>query len=215
MKGDWINSLMDDLKMLDIPLNEDLFSSLTKAQFKNMVKKNVRSATFKLLKETQQNHIKIKHIEYEQFQMQPYLTSHLFSNDEVSTLFNLRASTINGYKSSTSSMYRKNMGCKLGCLEVDSPAHTLQCGVIRRHIGSKHTVVKFDDIFSNTDKQRIVLSQFILKDVKRSVLLKERETSSAYQGLVLDVSTRPLDDVLGEGQRTTYYYSTSVISSDE
>ena len=83
----------------------------------------------------QSSHTKINTIQYKRFGLQEYLASDKFSTEEKSTLFNLRANSVNGFKMCTPSIYRNNLLCKLGCLEDDSLEHSMICTVIDNHIG--------------------------------------------------------------------------------
>ena len=49
-------------------------------EYRNTIKNKVRDAALKFLKGLQQTHIKVKHIRYEKPETQPYLKSHIFSN---------------------------------------------------------------------------------------------------------------------------------------
>ena len=86
-KGDWYKLLQDDMKLF----------SLNSRQVKNIVKKCIKSAAFNALKEIQSEHTNVKEIIYTTFTMQPYMKSNLLSSEEMSTLYNLRADTVNGY----------------------------------------------------------------------------------------------------------------------
>ena len=87
----------------------------------------VADAAFNSLKLIQSDYDKVKHIKYKTFKTQSYLTSALFNCEEASTLFNMRANTVSGYKTCFSSFYQNDTLCKLGCPEPDSIDHCFRC----------------------------------------------------------------------------------------
>ena len=73
--------------------------------------------------------------------MQLYLQSDKFSSDEVSTLFNLRALTVNGFKMCFPNAYKNDKLCRLGCSEEDSISHSFVCHKINTHIKQRNTTL--------------------------------------------------------------------------
>ena len=61
VKGDWIHLLKEDLIDFGIEIeNEDCIESLSKEQFKNIVKKKAREVAWKQLEETKSENEKLK-----------------------------------------------------------------------------------------------------------------------------------------------------------
>ena len=148
-------------------------------------KKNVRTETFDALRRVQLTHTKINTILYEKFLLQQYLDSGNFSKEETSMLFNIRANSVNGFKTCTPSIHRNNLVCKLGCLEDDSLHHCMICPVIDQKVGKRSARVS--DMFETTLQQQRAVSTFIKRNSVRTALI---EGSVAYQGAkVLDTST--------------------------
>ena len=179
-KGDWINIIEEDMELINLNMSELEITTMSKNQFKKHVKTCVKTATFKSLKALQDNHIKIKHINYNKFTLQSYLESDKFSFEEASTLFNMRADTVNGIKKCFPKLYENNIQCKLGCLEEDSINHIYKC----RQLG-KSSIITKEAIFGSELQQVEAVSEFIRRCSLRSALLAD----SASQGPVLDTST--------------------------
>ena len=59
--------------------------------------------------------------------MQEYMRSNVLSSVEMSTLYNLRANTVNGYKMCFPNAFQNAKTCKLGCNEEDAIAHAYSC----------------------------------------------------------------------------------------
>ena len=57
----------------------------------------------------------MNHLQYNGFKLQPYLELERINYDEASTLFNIRADTVNGVKKCFPSFYDNYIQCKLGC----------------------------------------------------------------------------------------------------
>ena len=81
--------------------------------------------TFDKLKQTQAGHSKISHICYKYFLTQEYLKSHKLNNYEVSLLFSLTSRTARDFECNF--CFYVNQLCQLGCSEIDTQEHILQC----------------------------------------------------------------------------------------
>ena len=189
-----VHKVQEDLSKVNINMDENEIANTKKSIFKNLIRKSVRNATFSSLKETQLTHIKISAILYPAYTIQPYLERSTFTFEESSTLFNVRANTVNSFKMCFTSMFRNDLNCKLGCLSEDSLAHCMSCDVLSEHIGIQHEL--FSDMFSVPDKQKLAIQTFILRSKLRTALL---EGQGAYQGsTILDTSTPALEGGAGE-----------------
>ena len=66
----------------------------SKNSYKNFIKAKVRTAALKHLNNLKGTHSKIQAIEYVELKTQSYITSPIFSNDDVSFLYSLRSRSI-------------------------------------------------------------------------------------------------------------------------
>ena len=134
-------------------IEEGQIVNIKKLVFKNIVNRKVKFDAFSALKETQSSRVKINKIIYTSFSIQPYLKFQELSLEESSTLFNIRANTVNGFKTCFPSMYRNNLNCKLGCTDsLDSIEHCMNCKIIDMHVGICQEPISF--IFETYDKQK-------------------------------------------------------------
>ena len=69
--------------MIDEIQNDETIKMTNTNSYKQFIKSKIRMRALKYLKSFQQTHSKVKEIVYEKLEVQPYLTSPLFSNDEV------------------------------------------------------------------------------------------------------------------------------------
>ena len=132
-------------------------------KFKASVKANIRKAAFKHLNQLKESHSKVKHISHEELNIQPHLKSPLFSNMETSLLFALRSRTDETFKANFRNMYGNVVPCPLACRnkdeeeDDDTQKHMLECSKLRaEHLAEDAAIgdVNYDDIFSNTSKQK-------------------------------------------------------------
>ena len=193
-KGDWSIIVKEDMSKIGITLLDSDIGKMSKYAFKQLVKKSVKNATFDSLRLKQLEHTKIKNIIYDEFQIQPYLQSSSFSIEEASTLFNMRASTINGFKMCFPSLYRNDKQCRLQCQEEDTIEHTFYCHKIKHH--EELSPVNFNAIYANVKDRKQAVSKFIkLQSIRSAILV----AGTAYQGIVLDTAAPALAGVAGEG----------------
>ena len=80
------------------------------------------STSYEALRVAKEEHTKINHINFNNFKLQPYLSSYLFYK-EAFTLFNMRANTVNRLKKCFPSVYHNNIKWKLGCSSEDTINH--------------------------------------------------------------------------------------------
>ena len=72
-KGDWINTVKDDLTELGMNTEIEKLKSITKESFKEEVKKNTIKAAFQYLINISKRHSKMDYLKYDQLSMQKYL----------------------------------------------------------------------------------------------------------------------------------------------
>ena len=174
IKGDWAQKVWEDMEKVQLGIEENDIMKIKKSAFKNLVRKQVRTAVFSSLKVTQSSHIKVSAIKYPDFITQPYLKSQDLTFEESSTIFNIRANTVNGYKTCFQSIYRNDLNCKLGCLDsLDSLEHCMSCTVINTKLGLCQETIS--QIFDKLDKQILAVRIFISRNNVRTALLKQLE----------------------------------------
>ena len=114
---------------------------------------------------------------------------------ERSTLFNLRAESLNGFKACFRSVFSQDLRCRLGCQEEDNFDHIYSCSVLNQYI--QPTDINIDAIYQDIQQQQRAVQEFIHRERVRSVLIQ------ASQGLskILDTSTRAAAAARGAGER--------------
>ena len=112
----------EDLEIIIRVNRESEIEAMTKIQFKTIVRNNIRENPLKNLKEKQEGHIKISHINYSTLNTQSYLKTHMLNNHETSLLFSLRSETTREFKANFP--YNVNQLCVMGC---QVPQHCMIC----------------------------------------------------------------------------------------
>lgn len=94
-KSDWITTVMNDLKILEINLSFDDIKNTTKTMFKQLVKQRIKIKAFQFLISLQENHSKSKELKYQELQLQSYLRSgNRLSIKEKAFIFSARSRMI-------------------------------------------------------------------------------------------------------------------------
>ena len=83
VRGDWIIDVKKNFEELGITETINQMKLMSKFKFHKMVIKAVKKKTFKVLIEVKNSQNKVKHIEFENFEMQKYLKSKFLSNYEA------------------------------------------------------------------------------------------------------------------------------------
>ena len=86
-KGDWIHYLKEDFKYIKEDINETEAKEKTKYDYKKLIKKKVREQVFLGLKLVKESHSKVREIQYSKFQIQEYMMTPQWTNQEVANLF--------------------------------------------------------------------------------------------------------------------------------
>ena len=103
----------------------------TKVDLKKALKASATNALFAGLKKKLLKHKKVKQIQYDLLEMQPYLRSEKLQAEERQTITALRSKCVRSVKTNFSSMYKKRLNCPLNCNQenphIDTQEHVLIC----------------------------------------------------------------------------------------
>ena len=127
-KGDWINLLNEDEKILKIKLNEDEVKKLSKYKFKKLIDKAILEAAFEFLMKKKEKRSKIEPLSYNKLGIQSYIKmSNNLKDEEKITLFKLRVREID-VKANYKNKYN-NLKCDLcnSPSDEEDQYHLLQC----------------------------------------------------------------------------------------
>ena len=145
----------------------------------------VNKAAFKEYLAKKETHKKIKKLEYEQLELQPYLKSNEFSGQERKLLTLLR-SRCHPARNNFKKMYQNQIKCNFGCNEDEDREHTfMRCEPLKKNVTSKN--VEYGDIFKDMDKQKESIEHFLKIEAERikamEALLPGREQARTHASL--------------------------------
>ena len=161
--GDFINLVYKDIGDLEMDIDFTKIKEMGIEPFKSFVKKKTRNAAFKHLVSLQAKHSKIKSIQYNGLQCQPYMLSSIFINEEVNLLHSLRSRSVN-CKINFRGLHGDDLSrplCQDGC--QDDQPHMLKCQTLRHLMTSEDVAksnIKYDDLFGSIHEQKEVTVMF-------------------------------------------------------
>ena len=173
--GDFCQLVSDDCKAIELNIAEADIARMSKQKFQTIVKPKVRAAALEYLNKLKQKHTKMDGLKYQKLELQPYLSSPLFSNESRNLLLRLRTRTVNGIHSDYGGLY-SDTSCSLGCGEEDTLKNILTCKVLLLHHSSTQLSVgdiRYQDIFSSD-----ILKQKQVTEMYRQLLQTRNEMTS-------------------------------------
>ena len=185
VKGDWYQLLMEDFVFVENEMNDEEIKNIPKETYKKIVKNMVNRAAFKAYTAKKETHQKIRNLEYEQLELEPYLKSNEFSGKERKLLTLLR-SRCHPARNNFKKMYQNQIKCNFGCNEDEDQEHIfMRCEPIKKNVTSKN--VEYGDIFKDMDKQKESIEHFLKIEAERikamEALLPGREQARTHASL--------------------------------
>ena len=178
--GDFVDLLAKDFILIEEHQDDNKIGESNCNSYKKNIKAKIKTAAFKYLKEAQQTHSKVKQIQYKKLEIQKYMTSPLFSNEEVNLLHALRSRSTECKENFKQKYTNSNLLCNLCKVENEDQAHLMRCRVIQDNFDTEEIAnrkIKYDDIFSeNIVKQKEITSLFIILFKIRNEI-QENQTS--------------------------------------
>ena len=166
-KGDWFQLLIKDFEFIEETMDEEQIKNMSKIQYKKKIKDMVKKAAFKYLTKQKEEHKKVKNLVYKDLQIQPYLTSKLFNNEERNLLYSLR-SMCHPAKQNFRKMNRNNLLCSFGCLQTEDQFHMfIQCPYLKL----PNQPSSYDNIFKDLEEQKEAIQVFLPKEKLRRQLI--------------------------------------------
>ena len=172
IEGDFVKLVKADWDMIGEVMNEENIKISNKETFKRHIKDKIEKAALSYLKERQKMHSKVKDIKYEKLEVQKYMVSPLFTDEEVNLLYAIRSRALNCKTNFKNKYSNDDLLCILCKEEDDTQQHLLSCKVLQSQLESDEKVtynVTYDDIFKDSYKQKAIITVF-------SKLIKIRET---------------------------------------
>ena len=164
-QGDFVKLVESGIKDLGVTYDEVICN--TKENLKKKLKINARNASFLELKSKLGKHKKVKHLEYNLLQVQPYLRNGNLHNEEACTITALRSKCVKNVKSHFSSIHKDRIYCPLLCNsespEIDTQEHVLTCKSLKIENPTKLTI----DSANSDIPQQVEIGKIICKALKK------------------------------------------------
>ena len=174
-KNDWTETVKKDLECLGIKCDLKEIQKKKKEQFREMVKRSIKSVAFNYLMELKRKHSKMNNLQYTELKQQNYLSSKLVPPYKAKSLFRfrVRADRVKcNYKNSYS-----DLSCPLCLVTEDKSEHLLDCVRIKEKCVNVrvNATSKYMDIFSSSIEKMIAAVDLLDTAMKvRESLLDEQ-----------------------------------------
>ena len=197
--GDFIELVKSDFQKMGRNYDENFITKTTTVGFKNTIKSSMKRAAFIELKNMQRNHSKISKIKYENFECQEYLSSGMFTNEEISVLSSLRSHTLRTIRCNFKNLYKSNLHCPLKCWPAgaepmsDTQQHILLCSRLNQTQNTTiaSSTVIYENIYGDKYSQKAIIGEFIQRmSIRNRIIQEENELTSERAPITtLDPST--------------------------
>ena len=167
----------EDFKSINEQQNDDMIQNTNTVLYKKHIKAKMRISALKYLTDIQAKHSKVKHIKYPKLETQKYMTSPIFSNEEVNLLHALRSRSTECKENFRQKYINTNLLCSLCQTENENQQHILTCTVLIEKFRSENLSidqVEYENLFSNNvNKQKEVTQLFMELFKIRETLLED------------------------------------------
>ena len=175
VKNDWCNTVLNDLKMLDIDIDDEKITTMKKRKFKSLLMCKIKQAASEFLADRQNKHSKSANLRNSS-DMQRYLRSHDITTQEKQVLFSLRTRTF-PCKANYPNQYF-SLKCDL-CGKIDEQEHLLYC-LSASEIDT--SAVQYSEIFGTLTQQiRIGKIMKRIADKRKHLEISSSDGSRAHQ----------------------------------
>ena len=139
-KGDWVNSVKEDLFDFDIPIDLNFISSFTKYSFKTYVKQKAIDYSYVCMMNRKQKHSKLKQLHYRSLKLQNYLKLDYLTVNEMRTIFSFRVRMCN-----FNGNYRSKDDCRacpICSMHPDKQELLAECSEIKKKFENASDIIK-------------------------------------------------------------------------
>ena len=179
--GDYSELVKKDFELIEEIMDESSIIGCGADKLKTKIKKKIKMAAFKFLRNKQQTHSKVKDVQFSKLETQKYMLSPVFSNEEVNTLYSLRSRSIECKANFRNKYEEGDVLCPLCKIHIDDQRNMLQCPEILKKLKTNEVAkdaIKYEDIFESDKKQKEITSLFI-KVIKIRKNIIEEDLSQA------------------------------------
>ena len=181
IKGDFFNLVKKDFDTIGQSINEDEITAKSKEMHKSDIKSKIKTAAFQYLREKQSGHSKVRDIAYEKLETQRYMTSPLFTNQEMRLLFAMRSKALD-CRTNFKNRYRNDdLLCEICLEEDDDQPHIMRCKPVNSKLKSQDVtrgLAKYEDIYGDPHKQKVISVLFTqLLEIRKTMVEDNRQNT--------------------------------------
>ena len=182
-KGDFFNLVQEDYNKIGEILDIQQIENTSKERHKRYIKSKISISAFRYLKEKQSKHSKVKDIIYQKLEMQNYMKSPLFTNEEVSLLFAIRSMAIDCKINFRNKYNKDDLLCSVCQQEEESQIHILHCKVLNDVLRSNELIVdqvNYQDIYGDDHRKQKVITTIFSKllSIRKQILENPENTTN-------------------------------------
>jgi hypothetical protein len=156
-KRDWVTSILDDLKFLEIDLTMDNIKDMKKGCFMSMIKTRNKTKAFEKLLKTKYSHSKVENVEHSQLVIQKYLlpTKEHMNKEVAQLIFKLRC-RVTEVKVNLRGKY-ENLDCRACHVKEENQKHVLFCKELNEKKNPEE--IEYEKLFNGlvSDKVKVAM----------------------------------------------------------
>ena len=165
VKNDWSLTVKENLKTLQIVLEEDQIKKLSIYSFKKLVNSAIKKESLNYLVKLKNSHSKVKHIDYEKLAMQDYLAPSRLSPEVAKFTFLCRSRMVQ-----VGANFKKGKKvnpvcplCKINS-EYDSQPHLMTCTKLNVNTLAKEKIPQYDNLLSKNLEKKLTVVHLLKKN---------------------------------------------------
>ena len=139
--GDWSTLVKKDLEELELDLDIEEISGISKNNFKKIVKKKIRKVAFKNLMDKKQQHKKMNEIHYNDLKLQTYLKNPQINKFEARNIFKFRTHMVEEFRENFKGN-SKEIHCDECKSHRDNQDEILNCTDLTNKFAKLHKVLE-------------------------------------------------------------------------
>ena len=174
-KGDWCNTVQENLEEIEILLSVDQIKECSKTQFKTLVDKCVEKRTLTYLNNEKEGKSKVLHIDFKKLKMQKYLKPNKHSNQLGKFTFLVRSRMLEVAENYKNSMKISHCPVCEDKSTNDSQPHLFICPQLTNNQVAKNNL-KYENLFEDNLESQIEVSLILQSNFKeRKKILKSKK----------------------------------------
>ena len=163
-RNDFIFGVENALEELEIFLSLDDIKNFPKETLRKFVQIQVNEKALIYLNKQKLKHTKVMDIQHTELSMENYLLPKNIKSLELARfLFSARTRMID-----VGANYGKTVQCKLGCEELDTQQHLLNCPKLEENdVIATGKTYEYEDLFSSQVEEQLVIASVLSQKFKR------------------------------------------------